>query len=129
MTTDVSRKSFTDNIENTKNTKDNRMILTATYSGEAFFKLPDNLDLKDKTIVEEYGVKYGTMWITYTTEEYYKQYSGSDKPSEDNDHTQEIAQSEECEINWKYPDSIELMTAEDRSVEYSDEEEDEEKEN
>ncbi len=114
--------------ENTKNTKDNRMILTATYSGEAIFKLPDNLDLKDKTIVEKYGV-HGLMWIEYTTEEYYKQYSGSNEPSKDNKHIQEIDQCEEGEIDWRYPDSIELMTAEDRCVEYSDDEEDEEKEN
>jgi len=122
MTTPVSQTS-------TQNTKDNRMILTATYSGEAVFKLPDNLDLKDETIVAWYGVKWCKLYIEYTTEEYYKQYSGSDKPSENNDHTQEIEQSEDCEIDYKYPDDIEFMTAEDRSVEYSDDEEDEEKEN
>ena len=129
MTTPVSQNISASNTENTKNTKDNRMILTASFSGEAVFKLPDNLDLKDETIVEKYGVKYGTLWIAYTTEEYYKQYAGTDKPSENNDHMQEIEQQYACEINWKYPDSIELMTAEDRCVEYSDDEEEEEKEN
>jgi hypothetical protein len=128
MTSTVSQNISADNTENTKNTKDNRMILTATFSGEAVFKLPDNLDLKDETIVEEYGVKYGTLWIAYTTEEYYKQYAGTDKPSENNYHIQKIQQSEDISINWKYPDSIELMTAADRCVEYSDDEEDEEDE-
>jgi hypothetical protein len=105
------------------------MILTATYSGEAVFKLPDNLDLKDKTIVEWYDVKRCKLYIEYTTEEHYKQYSGSDKPSENNDHTQEIEEHYDCEIDYKNPDDIELVTAEDRCVEYSDDEEDEKEEN
>ena len=128
MTSTVSETTFADNTESTKNTKDNRMILTASYSvPDEIYKLPDNLDLENKTIVKKYYINWRSLKIEYTTEEYYKQYSGSNEPSKDNKHIQEIESDGECRLplDWEFPDNYELVSARSRWVEYSDDEEDE----
>ena len=105
----------------TKNTKDNRMIVSARYSAEAYYKLPHNLDLEDKTIVKSYTIYNRVLYIHYTSAEYYKQYSGNSNA--DNNNIQTIQEDEELElIAVQYPEHIELMTARDRSVVYTDDE-------
>ena len=53
----------------TKNTKGNRHFVYAFYTNseyECAFELPDGLDIEDKTQVENYWVKWGTLYIHYT---------------------------------------------------------------
>ena len=53
--------------KSTKNTKDNRVCVVVKYSApEAIFKIPDGLDLEDKSVVKNWWVKYGTLYICYT---------------------------------------------------------------
>ena len=49
----------------TKNTKDNRVFVVANYLTESQFKIPDGLDLEDKSIVENWWVKHDTLYIVY----------------------------------------------------------------
>ena len=104
------------------------MILTAGYFKEDEYKLPDNLDLEDKSIVKTYDVKDLELYIHYTTEEYYRQYSGSDEPSEDNKHIQTIIYTEYGEPDWENPDEIDLVPAGHRCIDYTDDEEDDDQE-
>ncbi len=76
---------------NTKNTKENRKVVVARYNTDVLrkdgerienipfvFKLPDNLDLEDETIVSElWGVKRGVLNIPYTNKENYIKYTGN----------------------------------------------------
>ena len=53
-----------------KNIKGDRKIVKALYYGlEYYFQLPDGLDLNDKTKVEEWYVRYGTLNIVYADDE------------------------------------------------------------
>jgi len=53
--------------KNTKNTKDNRKCVVVKYfEPVAVFKIPNGLDLEDKSIVKEWYVRYGTLHIYYT---------------------------------------------------------------
>ena len=57
----------------TKNVKGNRKIVFARYSEpEIYFKLPDGLDLKDKSNVTEWSVRGTNLYIKYVdgTEQY-----------------------------------------------------------
>jgi hypothetical protein len=54
----------------TKNVKGNRLVVFAEYyTPESVFKIPDGLDLEDKTIVKQWWVKYNTLNIQYVGEE------------------------------------------------------------
>jgi hypothetical protein len=79
MTTIVSQ---TTSAPNTKNTKDNRKVLVAEHTICLVYKIPDNLDLEDKTIVKEYWVRNSTMYIQYTSEEYFRQYYKDDEKTD-----------------------------------------------
>ena len=37
----------------TKNTKDNRKVVAAKYYCEGVFKIPDGIDLEDRSVVKE----------------------------------------------------------------------------
>ena len=53
--------------KSTKNTKDNRLCVKVKYyEPYAVFNIPNGLDLEDKSIVNEWYVKYGTLYICYT---------------------------------------------------------------
>ena len=41
-------KTYNENIDSTKNTKDIHKIIVARYSHSEVFKIPDNIDLEDK---------------------------------------------------------------------------------
>jgi hypothetical protein len=95
----------------TKNTKDNRMVVRATYyPPEHIFKIPDGLDLEDKSVVKDWGVKWGKLYITYA--------DGKE---------QKIGQSLfwENDIDFKWPENVEIVNAEEicEGVEYSEDEE------
>lgn len=49
----------------TKNTKENRKVVRVTYWLESIFKIPDDLDLEDKSVVSEWYVKYNILNIIY----------------------------------------------------------------
>lgn len=131
MTTIVSQ---TNSADNTKNTKDNRKIVVASYYRPySIFKIPDNLDLKDTTIVKGWEVKWNKLYITYTTKENYILYVGKEPEKneeygrgDEDDLTQVIQLYEESDPDYKYPEDQEIVDAEDYCVEY--EEDDEEKE-
>jgi len=56
-----------DTAINTKNTKDNRLcVVVEYYPPVAVFKIPDGLDLENKSIVKDWYVKWGTLNIYYT---------------------------------------------------------------
>ena len=49
-----------DIAENTLNVKDNRVCVIAVYEGWSSFKIPDGLDLEDKSVVKEWFVRRET---------------------------------------------------------------------
>ncbi len=106
MTTPVSQ---TTSADNTKNTKDNRKIVVATYFRcYSVFKFPDNLDLEDTTIVEAWVVKWNQLHITYTTKENYILYVGKEPVKDEvygrcdeDDLTQVIQLCQESEVDYK----------------------------
>jgi hypothetical protein len=132
MTTIVSQ---TASESNTKNTKDNRKIVVATYFRcYSAFKIPDNLDLEDTTIVEGWGVKWNQLHITYTTKENYILYVGKE-PEKDKEYergdkdnlTQDIQLCQESEVDYKWPEDQAIAEAEDYCVEYEEDDADEQK--
>ena len=93
----------------TKNTKDNRVVVRATYyPPEHIFKIPDGLDLEDKSVVESWYVKWGELYITYA--------DGKE---------QKIGQYFENDMDFKWPENVEIVNAEEIiwGVEYSEDEE------
>ena len=53
--------------KSTKNTNDNRLCVKVKYyEPYAVFKIPNGLDLEDKSVVNLWYVKYGTLYICYT---------------------------------------------------------------
>ena len=54
-------------LKSTKNTKNNRLCVVVKYDiPEAVFKIPDGLDLEDKSVVKNWYVRYGELNICYT---------------------------------------------------------------
>ena len=52
--------------KSTANVKGNRKVVVTTYpTPEAVFKIPDGLDLEDKSVVTGWGTKYDTLYIYY----------------------------------------------------------------
>ena len=135
MTSPVSQTILADN---TKNTKDNRKIVVATYFRcQSIFKIPDNLDLQDTTIVEDWWVKFNELHIHYTTRENYILYAKTEPSKKDvgvfitieeDDLTQVIELCQETDPDYKYPEDQEIADAEDYSIEYEEDEEKEEEE-
>ena len=94
----------------TKNTKDNRKVVYAKYYCDGCFKIPDGLDLEDKTVVKFWGVRYTTLHIHYV-----------------DGREEEIEAVWDIEPDWKYP-KVKIEDAEDYNIEYSDDEEEEDEE-
>jgi len=53
--------------KNTKNEKGNRMMVETIYDQRevAYFRIPDGVDLEDKSVVESWETRYGTLYIKY----------------------------------------------------------------
>jgi hypothetical protein len=132
MTTPVSQ---TTSADNTKNTKDNRKIVVASWNRPcSCFKIADNLDLEDTTIVEGWGVKWNELHITYTTKENYILYVGKEPKKDErygrvdeDELTQSIQADMETEVDYKYADDQEIVDAEDYCIEYEEDDAEEEK--
>jgi len=109
---DVSSKvEATKEPSKTQNRKGNRLVVRAEYSGpEFYFKIPDGLDLEDKTVVKWWGVFYGELSIHYV-----------------DGREEQICPFEEFEGDTKRPHEAEIELVEDcGACENPYEEEDEE---
>ena len=149
MTTNASQTASASNTENTKNkleekveekvvirknTKGNRKVLVARYTEEAVYKLPNNLDLEDESVVKEYWVKWGELFISYTSLENWEKYTN--QPDDEDDFVQEtslrnlpspewiqaIQLHYDCESDHECPYETEIENAEDWSVDYEQDE-------
>ena len=103
-------KSYQDLImtNSTKNTKDNRKCVSATYLTQYIFKIPDGLDLEDKSVVKFWGVKWAKLYIVYV-----------------DGREEEIEEYMEAEPDYKHPDSVAIEDADDYNVDYEEDEEEE----
>jgi hypothetical protein len=135
MTTIVSQTASAPNTQNTKNTKDNRKVVVAEHTVCLVFKIPNNLDLEDKTIVKKYWVKDGSMYLEYTSQEYFRQYYQDDDTTDFYISTKKcFVQKVQCESPYddmwgqlKYPDTTKIEDAEGY-MDYDDEEDEEDEE-
>ena len=101
-------------MNSTKNIKGNRQVIVATFNPqELIFKLPDGLDLEDDTVVENYWVNWGILYIKCIGDDI--EYKIDPEPV--------------CEPDYKRPENIEIQSAENAGVEYSDDEEEDENNN
>ncbi len=88
----------------------NKKVVVATlYPVEMYFKVPDGIDLEDKTVVENYWYKYGTLYIKYVGK----------------DDIESIEPCYEDEVEYKYANNVEIVDKGDYSFLESDEEEEE----
>lgn len=61
----VHTNTPTTKLANTINVKGNRKVVVVKYTLEEVYKIPDGLDLEDKTVVENWSAKYGRLWIDF----------------------------------------------------------------
>ena len=94
----------------TKNTKNNRKVVVVEYSPPVYvWEIPDNLDLEDKTVVEEWYVRYGILYIKYV---------GQDEPEKITDKEQVWG----MDMKWgtgKYKHGL-IEDADEHGYEYQD---------
>ena len=123
----------------TKNTKDNRKLVIAKYHDEAVYKLPNNLDLEDKSVVDSYWIKWGVLNICYTSKENLERFTN--QPEDKDDFTQNTAEGfaanvwvQEIQSHWdpddqhKFPQLTEIDDADEYGVDYEQDDEDQENE-
>jgi hypothetical protein len=78
-------------------------VLVAEYRGVSIFKIPDSIDLKDKTVVSDYTVKWDKLYITFV------------------DSKREqlvIVPSSSDDIDYKYPNDESIQLVEDLDDDY-----------
>ena len=94
-------------MSTTKNVKGNRQIVSAIFSGpEVVFKIPDGLDLEDKTVVKFWFVRWGTHHIDYI--------NGEEK---------KIEWDYEPEVDFKLPESQNILDADEHNIKYEEDNE------
>jgi hypothetical protein len=91
-------------MSTTLNVKGNRQIVVASYTTEAVFKIPDGLDLEDKTVVQDWRTKYGKLYITYVNSE----------------ELLEIDSEWDTEIDYKYSQDEVIENADEYDIEYEE---------
>ncbi len=97
-------------MSDTKNIKGNRKVVVAQYTVNRLYKIPDGLDLEDKTVVKRYAVEFGHLCIFYT-----------------DGREEEIYRSHDEGDDCREPDETSIEDAEDHDIYYTaDEESDEE---
>ena len=89
-------------MSTTQNVKGNRKIVVASYTTEAVFKIPDGLDLEDKTVVQDWRTKYGKLYITYVNSE----------------EVLEIDSEWDTEIDYKYSSDEVIADADEFHIDY-----------
>jgi hypothetical protein len=123
----------------TKNTKDNRKLVVAKYHDEAVYKLPNNLDLEDKSVVKSYWIKWGVLHICYTSKENLERFTNQPEDKDDfaqktatgfaaNEWVQEIQPHWDCDDQRKFPQLTEIDDADEYGVDYEQDDEDQENE-
>lgn len=80
--------------------KQERKVVIVKYNHMDAFKIPDGVDLEDKTVVENYGVKWGNLHINYV------------------DGREETIESEGWDSDMKYPDEVKIENAKDWGIDY-----------
>jgi len=91
-----------------------RKVLVASYCAEEHFIIPKGLDLDDETVVEGYGVKWGTLYIDFV----------------DGREMQIKAKFSVNDNDFKRPDDTEIRDVDDYGYgeeDFDDEEQEEEK--
>lgn len=83
--------------------KRTRKVLVATYPAHDVFVLPNSIDLEDKRVVKQYGVKYGTLHIFFVDGRNWEL-----KP---------FLEASDCGIDYKYPTTTEINTVNDWGLE------------
>jgi len=74
---------------------------------DAIFKIPDGLDLEDKSVVADWGVKYGVLHIKYV-----------------DGRKEKIGWSiDPSDFDYKWAEDMAIENADDCCVEYSEDEE------
>jgi hypothetical protein len=100
-----------DEPEETEETEDEREVVIANYNVFECFKIPKGIDLKDKTQVKEYWVKYNTLHIVMVGQE---------------DDEIEIESEDWIQNNdYKHPANIEIDSADNWGIDDEDDEDDE----
>ena len=94
-------------MSSTLNVKGDRKIVVSSYTTEAVFKIPDGVDLEDKTVVSGWGTKYGKLYISYVN----------------SDEELEIHSVWDTEIDYKYSSDEVIADAEHFNVEYEEDNE------
>ena len=94
-------------MSSTLNVKGNRKIVVASYTTEGVFKIPDALDLEDKTVVQDWRTKYGNLYITYVN----------------SDEELEIEPVWDVEIDCKYSSDEVIVDADEYNIEYEEDKE------
>ena len=98
-------------VPSTKNTKNNRKVVYAKFEPlRATFKIPDGIDLDDKTVVKDWYVMHTTMYIWYQ------------------DGRKEEIRAEILQEPESYPEEVRIDDAWEWDIEYSEDEEDEDEE-
>ncbi len=105
---------------NTMNEKGNRKAVLAEFSADMCFKIPDELDLNDESVVKWWEVKWGRLHINYVDEKLnLRNHLTCIIPDYDG--------SEDYDI-FKRPNSLKIVDADDVCVDYDDSEDEEEEE-
>jgi len=114
-------------MSSTKNTKDNRHVVRVTYLTESIFKIPDGLDLSDKSIVKEWFVKWDELHIRYVDgrKENFSPYSAASE-CENKDGDTELINADDIGCLHVYEEEDEEKENDDDDDEEDDDEEDEE---
>ena len=89
-------------MSSTKNVKGNRQVVVSVNSTQTIFKLPDGLDLEDETVVLQWRVKWGILYISYV-----------------NGEEQEIEFECEDDDGCKHPE-VDIADAAEHNVEYEE---------
>jgi hypothetical protein len=49
----------------TRNSKDNPLVVRATFAVDFHYNLPDGLDLEDERVVKSWGIRWRNLYIYY----------------------------------------------------------------
>ena len=85
--------------------------LCVQYTTEDYFNIPDDIDLNDKEQVKSYKVRNGTLYIQF---------------ADDPDHYKEIDKCYRGEMDYKYPNWMEIVDKKDTPYYESDNDADDE---
>jgi hypothetical protein len=91
-----------------------RKIVLARYNVVEGFRIPKGVDLEDKTQVKDYGVKWNKLFITMN--------------NEDEEEIEIESEGWIHSFDSRYPDKVDIESADDWGVDYDDESEEEEDE-